>query len=320
MKRIELSDKEILRIKEVCKTGEITFSDLARELGVSRSKINSERRKLGLDKTVTRNTNSGIKFNWTKEKDSRLINLYASPKYTVVEIGKMFGISEDTVTKRAKELGLNKVRKSKYLNLDCDELKKAVNTLSVRQIAENVGVCRDTINKALKVLEDKGEIVMKNKERRDVSINTKDYCLDLSNPRYDAPMLSDKWGVSVSTIHSHRRKIFGTFKVQKDTERTTTSAERKVMSILDDMDIVYVNHKRIDKWNVDLYLGNKHIIEVNGVYWHSQPKVQTKDDRKMKYLKDKGYTTLVITDEELSDIEKVKLSIKGFIVSLYRNI
>ena len=63
----------------------------------------------------------------------------------------------------------------------------------------------------------------------------------------------------------------------------------------------------IGGFNPDFLSKNpKHIIEVDGDYWHSLANIQEKDKRKMKTFSSYGYKTLVIKESEL--VGKNKLS------------
>ena len=59
--------------------------------------------------------------------------------------------------------------------------------------------------------------------------------------------------------------------------------------------------------------GQKKIIELNGLYWHTKDKyVIKKDQRKLREYKKLGYKTLVIWENELKDINKVKEKVLEF--------
>nr|3R3P_A Chain A, Mobile intron protein [Bacillus phage 0305phi8-36]3R3P_B Chain B, Mobile intron protein [Bacillus phage 0305phi8-36] len=99
----------------------------------------------------------------------------------------------------------------------------------------------------------------------------------------------------------------------------STTPERRVKEILDEMDIVYFTHHVVEGWNVAFYLGKKLAIEVNGVYWASKQKNVNKDKRKLSELHSKGYRVLTIEDDELNDIDKVKQQIQKFWVTHISN-
>jgi very-short-patch-repair endonuclease len=56
----------------------------------------------------------------------------------------------------------------------------------------------------------------------------------------------------------------------------------------------------------------KKIIEHNGDYWHKNKEVKLKDRRKLRAYKKHGYTTLIIWEHELKNIEKLITKIIKF--------
>ncbi len=58
----------------------------------------------------------------------------------------------------------------------------------------------------------------------------------------------------------------------------------------------------------------KHIIEVNGDFWHNLPENIEKDKRKLKAYASLGYKTLTIWEHELKEPQKVVEKIRGFII------
>lgn len=69
----------------------------------------------------------------------------------------------------------------------------------------------------------------------------------------------------------------------------------------------------IGGFNPDFLSKNpKHIIEVNGDYWHNLPKVKEKDKRKLKTYSKYGYKTLTIWEHELKNPNQVLNRIEKF--------
>ena len=94
-----------------------------------------------------------------------------------------------------------------------------------------------------------------------------------------------------------------------------TELEKVVAEILSDtFDVVYFFEHQIGKWNVDFYLGNKKIIEAQGVRWHNSEKAIEKDERKYAELTSLGYSILYIHELELNKNEdEIKKQILGFL-------
>jgi G:T-mismatch repair DNA endonuclease (very short patch repair protein) len=71
----------------------------------------------------------------------------------------------------------------------------------------------------------------------------------------------------------------------------------------------------IDGFNPDFINinGQKKIIECYGTYWHKRQEVIERDKRRIKSYKRLGYSTLVIWEYELKDLNKVSNKISKFI-------
>lgn len=64
-----------------------------------------------------------------------------------------------------------------------------------------------------------------------------------------------------------------------------------------------INRYKMDNYEVDLFLPNKKLaIEYDGIYYHSNIQAQRREQRKNKYLKDKGIELIRVKEVE-SDIE-----------------
>jgi very-short-patch-repair endonuclease/Mn-dependent DtxR family transcriptional regulator len=305
MRSYTFTDEQVKRIKHVYSTGEVSLSELAREFGLpSRTPIKTFAKKLGLNKPTTRNSNSGIKIYWSTEMDNKLMEGYSSPYNTVAEIAGELGVSEDTATKRARQLGLKKSRKIKITEEQVSLIKElAKKDVKMKDLENITGLCDETIRKQLRALNIDSKLQFVN----DLD-NKENFFKDLGNPRYSAPDLSRKYGVSNSTIHHWRKRIFGEFKLQLNTTQHLSDLEVKMSEILDELDLVYLPQKKIRKWVVDFYLGQKTIIEVDGEF-HDTSKVIEKDKRKLEDLSSNGYKVITVHHSEFSNIPNIKLRI-----------
>jgi very-short-patch-repair endonuclease/AraC-like DNA-binding protein len=305
VKPYDFTKEEIDRIRYVYETNEISISELAKEFGLpSRSSILTTAKKMGLTKTQTRNARSGFKTEWTEEMIAQLREGYASELVTVDELANSLKMSIDTMAKKAKELGLSKVRKQFVTDQQMLIIREmAENQLSIKQIIEKTGLGKETIRKIMRSF----DIPTYHTRIKDLE-DKEAFFKDLGNPRYSAPDLRRKYGVSDGAIHKWRRKIYGEFKLQLHTTEHLSDLEMQMVEILEELDLAYIPQKKIDKWTVDFYLGQKTILEVDG-YYHDKNKVQEKDSRKLKDLRSKGYQIITISYSEFENKEQIKLKI-----------
>lgn len=316
MMKYQFSDEEKQRIIEVYETGELSISALARELGLrSRTPIKSFAKSLGYDAPKVRCNSSGIKFEWTEDRLNLLRDYYKSPYHTVEELCIKLGIGDDVVHKKAKELGLKKVRKQKLTEEQVKLIRELSEGTPVTHLARKFKVSEETITKAL------GGLRLKRKEYyRPTKIeNVEEFFKDLGNPRYSAPDLANKYKVSVSSVHAWRRKVYGKFNACLNTNKHLSSLELQMSKILDDLDIGYVPHKTIDKYNIDFYLGKKLCLEVDGQF-HELPKRKLQDMEKDTSLTNLGYKIIRVHYSEFENLDTLRSRIEKEWVSHYRNI
>jgi very-short-patch-repair endonuclease len=132
----------------------------------------------------------------------------------------------------------------------------------------------------------------------------------LRNPFLSHVEIAQEYGVSDSCV-AMRRKNLGINVRRKNFD---TLIEKEVAKILDDLDLVYGQQKRIDKWSIDFYLGRKHCIDVHGNWSHNLDKAKDRDIRKTKFLKENNFSYLVIYEDELSNLKKVRKKIEEFVL------
>ena len=72
---------------------------------------------------------------------------------------------------------------------------------------------------------------------------------------------------------------------------------------------VIIGGKCPDFLNTD---GRKEVIELFGNYWHNLPKNQERDNERLEAYKKYGYSTLIVWDKELKNIDNVLNKIKEF--------
>lgn len=72
-----------------------------------------------------------------------------------------------------------------------------------------------------------------------------------------------------------------------------TSLELTVRAVLDVLDIEYRSSHRINRFIVDIYVPSRNlIIECDGAYWHSLPRIIGRDVERDAFLRASGYKVL----------------------------
>lgn len=81
-----------------------------------------------------------------------------------------------------------------------------------------------------------------------------------------------------------------------------SSIEVAVEQVLGILGEEYEAQKSLGPWLVDFYLpGRNLVIECDGTYWHSLPRVREKDVRKESWLRRNGYNLARITEEHIRE-------------------
>lgn len=93
-------------------------------------------------------------------------------------------------------------------------------------------------------------------------------------------------------------------KLQVNTIQRESSAEKRVREALENLDLAYIKEKRIGRYSIDFYLGQKLCIEVQGEYWHNIPERKETDKRKREYLESNGYHVLYLWENDLDNSER----------------
>lgn len=173
----------------------------------------------------------------------------------------------------------------------------------LREVGKEIGVNERRVGEILKALG-----IVRERHWKVYLPKTKEVEEDLRNPYLSHAELGAKYSVTDSCI-ALRRKELGIGVRRKNYD---TLIEKQVAEILDDLDLVYSQQKRIDKWSIDFYLGRKHCIDIHGTWAHSKEIVKDRDVRKESFMKENGYNYLAIHESELGNIESVVGKIKSF--------
>jgi len=116
-----------------------------------------------------------------------------------------------------------------------------------------------------------------------------------------------KENLSKSLKLSHPKEYYkriGLIGVQKQqSSKEPTSIEKKVYNELKAQGVLFERQKLINgKFLVDAYIPSLNlIIEADGDYWHSLPRVMKKDKAENAYLKKCGYNLLRLPEHEIND-------------------
>lgn len=120
----------------------------------------------------------------------------------------------------------------------------------------------------------------------------------------------NKWGVAnkgkipknilANTSENYRK--MGLLGAKVLYERNPTSIELKVYEVLKDMGILFETQKLINgRFCVDAYIPSLNlVVEVDGGYWHSLPKIIKKDKAENAYLTKCGYNLIRLTEEDIN--------------------
>ena len=143
---------------------------------------------------------------------------------------------------------------------------------------------------------------------------------DMLNQDFSHTFIASKYGLSVDAVSNFRKKYFGHKHKLVSQSNCKTSLELEVESLLDSIDLCYFYHKEINGYEIDYYLGQKIIIEVQGKYWHNNNnKIHLeKDKKKKKCLENLGYNIIYISEDDLKN--KKEEIVKNILKMLVKNI
>lgn len=119
--------------------------------------------------------------------------------------------------------------------------------------------------------------------------------------------LSKESGKSYTTFTQQKNKFGVEYAIETPLHQSTL--EKKFSEILDELNITYEKQYIIDKYRCDFKIDNI-LIEVDGLYWHSEKCV--KDNyhiNKKKYLNGKGYQVLFFRENEVHNKTEIIKSI-----------
>lgn len=184
------------------------------------------------------------------------------------------------------------------------ELIKANYLLKAKEIGDLINLDPKRVAEVIKALE-----LRKKYTKTKIPLDQlPEWETDLHNPKLSHAFLGLKWGITPEAIgHARKTRGLGVWRTNQN-----TVPELKVQKILERLDIAFVPQKRIAQWSIDLYLGHKICIDINGTFFHLKLTVQEKDQRKAKWLYDHKYFYLTLSEEELINEDLVQNKLENF--------
>lgn len=126
---------------------------------------------------------------------------------------------------------------------------------------------------------------------------------DLNNEEFSNTYLSYKYGLSSQSIADFRKNKLNKFSNSASKSNSKTSLEFKFEDILNEIDLTFKYHKIILNYEVDYYLGQKIIIEVQGSRYHKNridsKDFETADKIKKDFLQENGYKVIQVSEEDI---------------------
>lgn len=314
-----LTDEQMEVFKQMADEGE-TIKAISNRLNLTRDIVYRIIKQFNIKIKPTPKNSRRKGYNWTDEKIQKLKEMYDSPDIKFRDIVLCFKCAPATISNKARQLGL--VKRRAYEKLFTEEeieyLKKNIGLKSMNEICLHLNRCDETIEKKI------SELGLINSYRfwasgiKSQMPDSDEFYNDIGNPSLSHAFLGRKYNVNGGTVSKWRQKLFGSFKVMRDTYLCKSTAEMDFEDILDEMSLAYIYQQKVNKWKVDYNLGFKTLVEIQGSYWHtrSQKNIE-RDKRKLIELTDAGYTVLVIWEDELQNKSDIKQKV---LVSLYNNI
>lgn len=197
-----------------------------------------------------------------------------------------------------------------YGKYHTEETKKKISIINMGKIGWNKGIpcsneTKERLSKSIKKHSEEYSKRMKN-----------------NNPMFNKEIVekvtnSNKKNGSYK-MHSKRMLEGGAIKAMLGNNPKPNHPEKIIINLIKENDLPfnYVGNKQIiiGGFNPDFLSKNpKHIIEVNGDYWHNLPNTKEKDKRKLETYSKYGYKTLVIWEHELKNPTQVLNKIREFI-------
>lgn len=150
--------------------------------------------------------------------------------------------------------------------------------------------------------------------------------------KYDHAYMEKKYEIGFKTFKRLTHFYGLTWgKISMSSRRGETKPERIIRELLIELGIEFQREKYIlhQKFRVDFLLPDKKVLEVNGDYWHANPKIYdynfltttqksnvVRDIEKNRFIADNGYKLLEVWEYDINrNLEKIKQQILNYVQS-----
>lgn len=263
------------------------------------------------------------KVTWSKQKEDLLKEKYSSTSN--LELSVLLEKSPGQIRTRACILGLTKSREAKDTNIDKKrqldeqyivELYLANKDLGYAEICKQTGVCKSTLKRLLRERQITVPIIPSYRAWTDKDVDILKQFFKVKSLE-ELSLLLDRPRDAIATKAS---------KLGLTNKTGPTQIERVVESVLVDLGFDFetqpsVTRSKKQVYRPDFRIRNTQIlIEVFGDYFHCNPnrftdtslltKVQLanlkRDEDKLEWYRENGYTVHIIWESDLTDLDKVK--------------
>jgi G:T-mismatch repair DNA endonuclease (very short patch repair protein) len=256
--------------------------------------------------------------------------------YTVNEIKEKYGIDVSNyillsgIKRTAKESKKTKKYKEKIE-------KTLIERYGVKNLSQSEEIKKKKKNTFLKNYGYENNF--NNKKTRDYALSKIDY--DKTSKKMKESLMA-KYGKDItnpaqiewvkkklSKTQKERLSKLSTEQLRELTEKArskinyVSKQELRIQSILNDLNITYTANGFLYSYNWDLIFKNKTIIEVQGDFWHGNPKlyketdillngltvkdVWEKDQKKLKLVESKGYKVYYLWESDINNMTDIEI-------------
>lgn len=247
----------------------------------SKQRVSTERKnkhfKMPIE-AVLRSAEKRIKFKLTKEE---LIDLYCTQNKSAREIGLMFAVSSVPVLSALRKYDIEIRHINPMLGKHHSKETKQKISLVHKGVPKSEGM-RAKISAI-----HKGKHVSDSAKKK-ISIAQKKIW---ENPEHAKKIIA---GTGIRPNKSEKKLI-----------KFLDFIYPNIFKYVGDGDTI-IGHKNPDFININ---GKKQLIELFGAWWHEEDEV----DKRIEYFKQYGFSTLIIWEKELKDLETLKPKIISFV-------
>jgi very-short-patch-repair endonuclease/predicted DNA-binding protein YlxM (UPF0122 family) len=121
--------------------------------------------------------------------------------------------------------------------------------------------------------------------------------------RSDASKLMYEKKPELREVHRNNANIGKTGIFKKGNNYSNTWIEREFQRYCEENELKYERSFQITKntHRYDFLVGNKTIVELDGLYWHNKPKQKNKDKLHEEFARQNGYSVIRFTDKQIKE-------------------